>query len=262
MVTNCSFRPSGSSITRRAALLTALAVCAWLPGSARGAQTATITTSFRPLKLGSSTTVSLGFDIKAVAAQVPSPLIGVEFHYPSNLGIATSGLGVASCSTAAVEAHGPSICPPNSVMGKGSALVRIPVGGEVESEVAGLTLIAGPSQDGNVRLIVAAVGHSPVIARIVMPSVLRAGNLQLTVPLVESLPEAPDVSVVRVRATLGGNLAYRERRGGKIVTYRPKGIILPKSCPRGGFRFSASFRFEDGTQASARSIVGCPGRGG
>lgn len=191
---------------------------------------------------------------------VPSPLIGVEFHYPSNLGIATSGLGVASCAVADVEAHGPSVCPPNSVMGRGSALVRIPVGGEVESEVAEITLIAGPSPDGVVRLIVTAVGHSPVIARVVMPSVLSAGNLQLTVPLVASLPEAPDVSVVEVRATLGGNLTYRGRRGGRTVLYRPKGIILPKSCPRGGFRFSASFQFQDGTRASARSTVACPRR--
>ncbi len=248
-----------SFITRRIALLAALTACAGLPTIARGAQTATITTAFRPLELGSPTTVLLGFDVKAGATLVPSPLVGVAFHYPSNLGVTTSGLGVASCTVAEVQAHGPAICPPNSVMGRGSALVRIPVGGEIESEVASITLIAGPSPDGNVRLIVTAVGHSPVIARIVMPSILRAGDLQLTVPLVESLPEAPDVSVVQVRAALGGNLTYHERRKGKTIAYRPKGIILPRRCPRGGFRFSASFRFQDGTEANAKSAVACPG---
>jgi hypothetical protein len=257
--TSWSYKPLAIFITRYATLLTVLTACAWLAGTAHGAQTATITTAFRPLRLGAPTTVSLGFDITARAVRVPSPLVGVEFHYPPNLGIATSDLGSASCAVAEVEAHGPSICPPNSVMGRGSALVRIPVGGEVESELAAITLIAGPSPDGNVRLLVTAVGESPVIARIVMPSTLRAGNLQLTVPLVESLPEAPDVSVVRVRAVLGGNLTYRERRKGRTIFYRPKGVILPRTCPHGGFRFSARFRFQDGTEAEARSRVACPG---
>ena len=259
MATNSSCRPSASFITRRIALLAALAACAGLPITAHGAQTATITTAFRPLKLGSPTTVSLGFDVKAGATMVPSPLIGVEFHYPSNLGIATSGLGVASCNLAEVQAHGPAICPPNSVMGKGSALVRIPVGGEIESEVAGITLIAGPSPDGNVRLIVTAVGHSPVIARIVMPSILRRAICSSRYLWWRAFREAPDVSVVQVRATLGGNLIYRERSRGKTIAYRPKGIILPRRCPRGGFRFSASFRFQDGTGANAKSVVACPG---
>ena len=148
---------------------------------------------FTPLRLGAPTTVSLGFQISAGAGQVPSPLTGVDFHYPANLGIATSGLGVASCPVAELEAHGPSICPPDSRMGSGSAFVEIPVGGEVLTETASIGLVAGPSENGYVKLLVSATGLSPVAARIVMPSLLLAGNLKLTVPLVESLPEAPDV---------------------------------------------------------------------
>jgi len=236
----------------------ALALCALRPGVAWAGQSASISTVFTPLRLGAPTTVSLGFQISAGAGQVPSPLTGVDFHYPSNLGIATSGLGVASCPVAELEAHGPSICPPDSRMGSGSAFVEIPVGGEVLTETASIGLVAGPSENGFVKLLVSATGLSPVAARIVMPSLLLAGNLKLTVPLVESLPGAADVSVVRVHVTLGGNLTYYERRHGKMVPYRPKSVVLPKRCPRGGFKFSATFSFLDGTQAEAKRTVGCP----
>jgi hypothetical protein len=235
-----------------------LALCACLPGTASAAQSASISTAFRPLRLGAATTVSLGFQISAGAGQVPSPLTGVDFHYPSNLGIATSGLGVASCAVAELEAHGPSACPPNSRMGSGSAFVEIPVGGEVRTETASIGLVAGASENGFVKLLVSATGLSPVAARIVMPSLLEAGELKLTVPLVESLPGAADVSVVRVRVTLGGNLTYYERRHGKMVPYKPRSVVLPKSCPRGGFKFSATFSFLDGTRAEARKVIACP----
>ena len=232
--------------------------CALQPGAAWAGQSASISTAFIPERLGAPTTLSLGFQISAPAGQVPSPLTGVDFHYPANLGIATSGLGVASCPIAPLEAHGPSICPPNSRMGSGSAFVEIPVGGEIDTERGNIALVAGPSQNGYIRLLVAATGFTPVAARVVMPSLLQAGDLKLTVPLVESLPGAADVSVVRVHVTLGGNLTYYERRHGKLVPYTPKSVVLPKTCPRGGFKFSATFSFQDGTQAQAARTVACP----
>jgi hypothetical protein len=238
----------------------ALALCACLPSSASAAQSASITTTFTPLRLGAPTTVALGFAISAPRGQVPSPLTGVDFRYPSNLGIGRSELGVVPCAVAEIEARGPSICPPDSRMGSGSAFVEIPVGGEVQTETASIALVAGPSENGFVKLLVAVTGESPVIARIVMPSLLLGGELKLTVPLVASLPGAPDVSVVRVHVTLGGNLTYYERRHGRTVSYRPTGIVLPRRCPHGGFRFTASFSFEDGTQAQAHETVACPRR--
>jgi hypothetical protein len=165
---------------------------------------------------------------------------------------------VASCPVAPLEAHGPSICPPNSRMGSGSAFVEIPVGGEVQTETASIVLLAGPSPDGFVHLLLSATGLSPVIARIVIPSLLLAGEIKLAVPLVQSLPGGPDVSFSRLRLTLGGNLTYYERRGNRTIAYKPKSILLPKQCPRGGFRFSATFSFLDRTQARAQQAVACP----
>jgi hypothetical protein len=239
--------------------LATLALCAALPGTALGATT-TISAAFTPDRLGASATVSLGFQIKTSAGHVPPPLTEVDFHYPVNLGLATTGLGVASCQPAELQAHGASICPPDSRMGSGSARVEVPVGGSVETETASLALVAGPSPDGYVRLLLAATGLSPVIARIVIPSLLQPGAFKLAVPLVESLPEAADVSVVRARLTIGGNLTYYEPVHGRNVAYRPAGIGIPRSCPRGGFPFSASFAFQNGGHATARTTVACPRR--
>jgi hypothetical protein len=251
-----SLRPGGRS--RTVVLVAVLALCACLPAGAWAGQSATMSTTLTPERLGAPTTISLGFQIHAGHGKVPSPLTGVDFRYPTNLGIATSELGVASCPIAPLEAHGPSICPPNSRMGSGSAFVEIPLGGEVRTETASIALLAGPSPDGFVHLLVSATGLSPVIAKIVIPSLLLAGDLKLAVPLVPSLPGGPDVSFSRLHLTLGGNLTYYETRGSKTIAYKPKSILLPKQCPRGGFRFSATFSFLDGSHAHARTAVACP----
>jgi hypothetical protein len=58
--------------------------------------------------------------------------------------------------------------------------------------------------------------------------------------------------------TLGGHLTYYERVHGRTIAYHPAGIGLPRSCPRGGFPFGATFSFLDGQHASARTKVACP----
>ena len=236
----------------------AIALCAVLPSTTSAATTATMSASFAPDRLGASAAVTVGFRIHSPAGQIPSPLTGLEVHYPTNLGIVTTGLGVATCPVAELEAHGPSVCPPDSVMGSGSASVEIPVGAGVQTETASIAMVAAPSPDGYVHLSTTATGLSPVIARIVVPSTLLTGRMHLAVPLVESLPGAPDVSVVRVSLTLGGALTYYETIHGRTVPYRPVGIGIPRSCPRGGFPFSTDFTFLDGGHARARTVVACP----
>jgi hypothetical protein len=62
--------------------------------------------------------------------------------------------------------------------------------------------------------------------------------------------------------TLGpAHVTYWEYSKGRYIPYHPKGILLPKQCPHGGFPFTAAFAFEDGAQASAHAVVPCP-RGG
>ena len=190
-----------------------VARCALTSATAAWAgQSTTLTASFHPERLGGATSVSFAFAIKSPDGAVPSPLDGVEIRYPAGLGLATSGLGVATCEPTRLEASGPAACPADSRMGAGGAELRFQVGPQALQESASLALIAGPSPDGYLRLLIAATGTQPVAARVVMSTLLDEGALQITVPAVPSLPEGPDVAIVAVHATLGGSLIYYERR--------------------------------------------------
>lgn len=246
-----------SHMSRARVLAVALTLCATLPGTALGATTATMRATFTPNRLGGATTLSFSFQI-AAGAEAPALLTGIDFRYPANLGIVTSGLGVASCSPAQLLARGPSICPPDSRMGSGSALVEIPIGPQIVSETAHVALLAGPSQNGYLQILASVTGETPVAARVVLSTQLAPGLLQIPVPPIPSLPEAPYVAVVHMHLILGGHLTYYEPVHGHEVAYHPVGIGLPRSCPRGGFPFAASFGFLDGGHAEARTSVACP----
>jgi hypothetical protein len=85
--------------------------------------------------------------------------------------------------------------------------------------------------------------------------------LSIAVPLIPSIPGAPDVALVQLHLTLGpSGVVYYERVAGRTLAYRPPGILLPSGCPRGGFPFAAEFSFVDGTRTSAATTVPCPGR--
>ncbi len=244
----------------RILLPVAIALCGALPPAASAGQIARISAKFSPEHLAEPTTVHLGFRITA-PGQTPAPLRGIELGYPANLGFATSGLGLSACEPAELEILGPTACPPDSRIGSGHARVEIPIGPQRVEEAIVLTLFAGPSPDGYLHLLVYASGMTPVIAQVLLSGVLLPRRIDIVVPPIPSLPEAPYVAVSRMQLTLGGNLTYSEKRGGRSIAYRPPGVGLPRSCPQGGFRFTARFDFLDGERTGARTAVACP-RGG
>jgi hypothetical protein len=226
-----------------------------------------ISAALKPERLGGQTTILLGFRITEPGVRVPPPLRALSIRYPNNLGIALSGLGIETCTTSILELAGAAGCPPDSVMGRGSALAEVPFGPETIHELAPVTILRAEDEGGFITLLFDAQGEEPVQANIVLAAQLlpsRApygGRIAISVPLVPSLPEAPPVAVVELRATLGPlGLTYYETRGKRRIAYRPKGIFLPESCPRGGFPFAASFGFEGGVTRSAFTRVPCPHR--
>jgi hypothetical protein len=242
------------------ATLATLALLALDAAAAGAAPSASISASFSPLRLGTPSSVSLGFRISAPGG-IPPPLTEVDFSYPTSLNLIRSGLGVATCQPQELEQDGPAGCPANSRMGSGAAHTRFHLGEETVDETATLGVVAGPPQDGFVQMLVSATGLSPVAARVVMTMLLVPGRLRFGVPLVPSLPEGEDVAVVAAQVTLGRGLTYYERVRGRTIAYRPRGIELPHRCPRGGFRFAATLTFVDGSRAWAHTVVPCPRRG-
>lgn len=255
----------------RAALLgmVLLGICLPLatPAAASAGSSATLSASFAPERLGRRTTLSFGFQIHGDGGRVPPALTAVDLSYPNYLGIALSGLGLAVCAEATLQAAGPTGCPANSVMGRGTARAEIALGPEVVRESAPITILRASNQEGHIAVLFSAIGTLPLAAGVVFPGVLLpapapfGGLLSIAVPLIPSVPGAPNVALVQLRSTLGpSGIVYYEQVAGRTLAYQPPGILLPNSCPAGGFPFAADFSFEDGSHASAATSVPCPRR--
>lgn len=238
-----------------------------LPSAAQAMPSTSLHASFVPERLGQDTTLEFSAQISTSAGQVPPPLTELDVRYPSDLGFAVGELGLDTCSKPTLEAFGPEGCPPDSLMGTGSALAEIPIGPDIFRETATVAVVRAPEEEGHFALLLYASGVTPVYTQIAFPGLLLpatvpyGGNIRIDVPLVAGLPGGSNVAVIGLQATLGGRgLTYYEHVRGKLVTYKPRGILLPKVCPRGGFAFGATFAFLDGSYASADTSVPCPGR--
>jgi hypothetical protein len=246
-------------------LVVLLALSSLVASAARASQRVTLAVTLAPERLGAGTTIEYGFRVLAPGGRVPSPLSTVELLYPAHIGLITSGLGLATCSSATLELLGPQACPADALMGRGSALVEIPVGPAIIREAGAITTWMAPPRNGRVSLLFYAEGRSPVLAELIFPGLILdaptpyGGRLTTQIPEIPTLPEGHDAAVVEMHATIGPKtLTYYERRRHHRVAYTPNGIVLPGSCPRGGFPFAADFTFLDGSHASARTAVPCP----
>jgi hypothetical protein len=255
-------RPTPSAGRRTILAVLACVVC--LPASAAGTPTVTLKAGLRPERLGSGTTIKFAFSV--AYHETPSPLRVMELRYPRNLGIGTSGLGLTTCRAAILEVDGPPGCPSTSVMGYGSGLVEVPFGPGTVYEGVRLTTFMAPLRQGHLGLLFYAEADTPVSAELVFHGVVLpadapfGGDLATSVPLVPTLPEAPDAILAKFSTTLGPErITYWEYSKGRYIPYHPRGIQLPPRCPHGGFPFAAAFTFENGVHASARAVVPCPG---
>lgn len=231
---------------------------------AQAAQTARLQVGLVPERPGQATTIEFGFTISRLGGGVPSPVTRIDLRYPAHLGIVTSGLGVASCTRALLEADGPEGCPSQSLMGYGTATAEVQVGEEIIQEAATTAVLMAPLAEGNINLLFFVDGYTPLGAQLLFPGLLLpasapyGGDLSIIVPLLESFPEGPDVALVRLRSTIGAlGLIYYQRSHGRFVPYRPSGIILPARCPKRGFPFAVAFQFADGSTTTSRARVPC-----
>ncbi len=234
--------------------------------AAPASERATLSAGFSPDRLGVSTTISFSFHIETTERTAPPPMTSVVLHMPAGMNYTLTTLGLATCKRAVLQAQGIAGCPPNSRLGSGSALVEVPFGTGSGHEIPEIQAVSGPpTSNGDQVVLFYANGQTPVFAQLVFQGeVLPDGGifgsqLATTVPLIPSVPNGPDVSIVNVSATIGpSGLTYYKHVHGKLKSFRPLGIGVPEHCPHGGFPFSASFVFQDGSQASASATVPCP----
>ncbi len=169
----------------------------------------------------------------------PPPLIGAKLWLPEGTRLHPSGF--PTCPTATlVEAKEPNRCPRGSKAGPvGHARGFVVFGGErVEEEV---TIESFFAPGGGINFFVA--GHTPTIIEIT--STARIVSLHDsggygpefagTVPLVETVPGAPDGSTSWIKLQVGAAI-----KKGKETIYYGR---VPTKCPKGGFRVKAELIF-------------------
>jgi hypothetical protein len=183
----------------------------------------------------------------------PSPLVGIDFYAPA--GAKLHPRGFATCSPSVIEQSGPERCPKRAVAGPvGHAVGVVSFGGERVPETASVQPFFAPGD----KLVVFVDGTTPALLEILATGHVVSSSPPFgvefigEVPLIETVPEAPDASFVEGAVEIGA--AYKQ--GKKTVSY----ITLPKSCPKHGWSTKAEFHFLGGATAEASYSMPCPTR--
>ena len=156
----------------------------------------------------------------------PPPLIGINFYLPG--GAKLHPTGFKTCPTKVIaEEKEPAKCPKGSAAGPvGKVLGIVAFGATRVPEEATLESFYAPG--GGLNFFTA--GHEPVSLEIPSTGKYVAGpagfgpKLIATVPLVETVPGAPDASVESINVKVGSATKYK----GKTVYYG----TMPMSCPK------------------------------
>lgn len=247
-------------------LVVVLSICAWSPATSFAFHPVKLEMGFTPYRLGSATTIAFDFNVvgtPGTPGTPSSPVAKVDLSMPPTITYATSSLGLARCSPARLSQMGPAGCSANARIGLGTAVVAVPFGLETLTETVDLVAFVGNTVEEHIEVLYYATGNTPVISQLIMPgellSAVSGEQIATSIPPIPTLPGAPDAAVVDFRSTIGpSHLYYYSSVHGKRTRFRPRGIALPASCPRGGFPFSAKFTFDDGSETTATDTVRCP----
>jgi len=257
-------------MSRIRSLAAALLGCSVLLAGASAAQAGETISNFHvaftPDVLGKPTNASGGATISStLPGDLPEPVTGFTVKGPAGLGIDTAG--TRTCNAAKLEAQGPSACPPESKAGFGGGMGALKLGSEIIEEPFTLDFFLGDNTPGHIVLLLYVNAVSPVSVQLVFsadvvnePKPYGLG-FHFHIPLIETLPGASDASVLNTHITIGAsNAAYFEQVHGKRRLVHVKGLIVPKTCPRGGFPVQTEVSFLDGTNDVLNASVPCPHR--
>jgi hypothetical protein len=220
-------------------------VAGCLPGLAAAAPVVTFKAKAVPIPgfrgtgniLGAGAALEVQYTIKGTEyGGFPPPLIGVNFYTPAGTTINTHGF--AACSPSALQNMGPRACPRKSrVTISGSALGVVSFGSERVDERASITAFFAPH--GALQFYTA--GSSPVSLEFLSAShVARAHapyaqEYVTSVPLIETVPGAPDASALSIGLKIGAAIKH-----GKRPLFYGR---VPKRCPKGGFPLKSELLF-------------------
>lgn len=235
----------------RVALGAALLCGALTTPAAQATTSGSIRPALSPDKLGARAALTLGASFSGGAEGVPAPLSRLVVHLPAGLRIDVRG--VSACSQAALRSRGAKGCPPSSLVGRGSSLMAVRLGVLTEEEPASIWAFRGPNHGGRPTLVLFGQGYTPLEESVVFSGALSADRPPYGLKLSMDIPPIPTLEELSSASTLRFSLTVGTHRGG-----RRGAIVVPRSCPPGGFPFASDFSFRDGSTSTATTTVRCP----
>jgi len=249
-------------------LVAVLAGCACLAivALAWAAETLTVYTRLNPDKLGSPTNLSATATLASSTGGLPSPVRQVTAYGPAGLEVDVRGAG--ACSVAILEGpEGPGGCPANSRIGFGGGMGVLELAREVIHEPFTLDFFLGPRENGHLVILIYVNASTPVSYQVVLTAREKQGpkpygwGVTFEVPLIMTLPGASYAAAEKTYFTIGDrNVGYYERVHGRQKLVHVRGIVVPRTCHRGGFPYEVLITFEDGTTTTYRGAYPCPRR--
>jgi len=226
-----------------------------LPPAAPAPTSATIAASLSPDRLGARAALTLTIHYAGGELGVPAPVRRSVLRLPAGMSLEVPSL--RACDAARLRARGVSGCPAQSRLGAGHALVEVLAGAQTTTENVTLWVFLGPPDNLQPTFEVLAQGYTPLDERVVFGGTVSTDSapygeqLVLSLPPVPTLPELSDASIVTFSLTVGAS--RRRRSAGTRST-----VLVPSTCPAGGFPFAAQFTYADGSDSSASTNIPCP----
>jgi hypothetical protein len=179
-----------------------------------------------------------------------APLRHVSFQFPAGAKVNADKFPTCNPATFAASLK----CKRGSMLGEGLAKVDArPLLNNVDAQ---LKLFNGPGNSKKRKLILtASTEDSGIEINLVLPGSLnRVGGkysyaFDLDIPEIIAVNGAPPVAINGFNVDVGG----RVKKHGKKISY----IDAPTKCPSGGWPFSGTFTFGDGTLPTLASHLAC-----
>jgi hypothetical protein len=216
--------------------------------------TATIEPSLKPDRLGAKAALTLAVRYSGGSSRVPSAVRSSVLQLPAGLALEIPLL--RSCSRTTLLRDGAGACPRPSEIGHGQALAEVLAGSLYISEHVDLRVFLGVPDETGPTFEILARGYTPLDERMVFTGHVLPDNppygekLELTIPPIATLPYEPAASIVSLSLTIGTH----ERP----VPPGANSVLVPPSCPSGGFPFAAEFTYADGTSGNTSASAPCP----
>jgi hypothetical protein len=207
-----------------------------------------------PNRLGAKGALVLTIRYAGGESGVPAPVRRSAWRLPAALSLEIPHL--RSSDPSRLRARGPRGCPPQSQIGSGHALAEAHVGSQIVTEDIRLWVFVGSLLGVAPTFEILGQGYTPFDQRMVftgtaIPDRAPYGeDLVMPIPSIPTLPLEPNASIVTLSLTVGTS-ARRHSSSANTV-------VVPGSCPLGGFPFAAEFTYADGSRGSALAAALCP----